>query len=128
MEPSGKRAIVVGGASGMALASVELLIGNGAKVAILDLPTSGAPRKPRRLGIGFYPCNVMDFAGYRGRDPRRRGRRWAGCTSWSTPPAAASPSARSTKDGPHPIEEFQQVVEPQPGRRASTSRASPPTS
>ena len=68
MELNGKRAIVVGGASGMALASVELLIRNGVKVAILDLPTSRGAEEAARLGIRFYPCNVMDFAGI----PRQR--------------------------------------------------------
>ena len=40
MEIKGKKAVVVGGASGMARASAEMLRDRGASVAILDLPTS----------------------------------------------------------------------------------------
>ena len=40
MEISGKKAIVVGGASGFGRATVESLIARGASVAILDRPQS----------------------------------------------------------------------------------------
>ena len=40
MEIAGKKAIVVGGASGMAKAAAELLVEDGASVAILDRPQS----------------------------------------------------------------------------------------
>ena len=55
--------IAVGGASGMALATVDLLVEKGAKVAILDLPEF-----KRRSGCqtiqGQLPSrNVMDYEG-----------------------------------------------------------------
>lgn len=40
MEISGKAAAVVGGASGMAKATAEMLAREGAQVSILDLPAS----------------------------------------------------------------------------------------
>jgi len=40
MQISGKAAIVVGGASGMARATAEVLVREGARVALLDLPSS----------------------------------------------------------------------------------------
>ena len=40
MNINGKKAVVVGGASGMARATAEQLSECGAQVAILDLPTS----------------------------------------------------------------------------------------
>jgi NAD(P)-dependent dehydrogenase (short-subunit alcohol dehydrogenase family) len=40
MEISGKKAIIVGGASGMGRASAELLAARGASVAILDRSSS----------------------------------------------------------------------------------------
>ena len=40
MEINGKKAVIVGGASGMAKASAELLRQKGADIAILDLPKS----------------------------------------------------------------------------------------
>lgn len=109
MELSGKRAIVVGGASGMALASVELLIRNGVKVAILDLPTSRGAEEAARLGIAFYPCNVMDFAGTE--DAIRAAATALGGLHIVVNTAGGGIARRTLgKDGPHPIEEFQQVV------------------
>ena len=40
MDLKGKKAVVVGGASGMAKAAAELLVERGAAVAILDRPQS----------------------------------------------------------------------------------------
>ena len=40
MEISGSKAIIVGGASGMALATAEAFVAKGGKVAILDLEKS----------------------------------------------------------------------------------------
>ena len=45
MEIKGKKAVIVGGASGMARASAEMLSERGASVAILDLPTSAGAQK-----------------------------------------------------------------------------------
>ena len=44
MEIQGKKAVIVGGASGMAKASAELLHQKGADIAILDLPEHGRGR------------------------------------------------------------------------------------
>ena len=64
MEITGKAAMVVGGASGMARATAELLVRGGARVAILDLPTSKGEEAAAALGGGtrFLPCDVTDFA------------------------------------------------------------------
>ena len=42
MEISGKAAVVVGGASGMAKATAEMLVREGTQVSLLDLPASAA--------------------------------------------------------------------------------------
>jgi NAD(P)-dependent dehydrogenase (short-subunit alcohol dehydrogenase family) len=63
VEISGKKAIVVGGASGMAKASAELLSARGAAVAILDLPTSAGAEVAKELGGSFHPIDVTDFEG-----------------------------------------------------------------
>ena len=63
MKIEGKRAIVVGGASGMAHATAELLVAGGARVALLDLPGSKGEAAAAALGgdTRFYPCDVTDF-------------------------------------------------------------------
>ena len=52
MKVDGKVAVVVGGASGMARATAEELKGAGAKIAILDLPTSKGQETADELGDG----------------------------------------------------------------------------
>src|SRR5688500_19165369 len=63
MEIKGKKAIVVGGASGMAKASAELLAERGAAVAILDRPQSAGAEVAAALGGTFHACDVTDAAG-----------------------------------------------------------------
>ena len=63
MEIKGKKAVIVGGASGMARASAELLSERGASVAILDLPTSAGAEVASALGGTFHPVDVTDFEG-----------------------------------------------------------------
>jgi NAD(P)-dependent dehydrogenase (short-subunit alcohol dehydrogenase family) len=65
MELEGKKAVVVGGASGMARATAASLVSGGASVAILDRPTSKGAEAATELGHGttFHPCDVTDAAG-----------------------------------------------------------------
>jgi NAD(P)-dependent dehydrogenase (short-subunit alcohol dehydrogenase family) len=60
VEISGKKAVIVGGASGMARASAEQLKAKGASVAILDLPTSAGQEVADALGGTFHPVDIMD--------------------------------------------------------------------
>ena len=63
MEINGKKAIVVGGASGMGRASAELLAAKGASVAILDREGSDGKEVASALGGEFYAVDVTDFEG-----------------------------------------------------------------
>ena len=63
MEIKGKKAVIVGGASGMAKASAELLAEKGASIAIVDLPTSAGAEVAKSLGGSFHPIDVTDFEG-----------------------------------------------------------------
>jgi NAD(P)-dependent dehydrogenase (short-subunit alcohol dehydrogenase family) len=56
----GKKAVIVGGASGMAKASAEMLAERGASVAIVDLPTSKGADVAAALSGSFHPLNVTD--------------------------------------------------------------------
>jgi NAD(P)-dependent dehydrogenase (short-subunit alcohol dehydrogenase family) len=53
-------ALVTGGASGLGLATVEALVADGAKVVVLDLPSSDGPAVAERLGdaVAFAPGDV----------------------------------------------------------------------
>jgi NAD(P)-dependent dehydrogenase (short-subunit alcohol dehydrogenase family) len=63
MEIEGKGAVIVGGASGMARASAEQLHAKGAKIAILDLPTSKGEEVATALDGTFHPVDVTDYEG-----------------------------------------------------------------
>lgn len=63
MEISGKKVVVVGGASGFGRASAELLASRGADVAILDREGSDGKAVAESLGGVFFPVDVTDFAG-----------------------------------------------------------------
>ena len=63
MEIKGCKAVIVGGASGMARATAERLVAGGAQVAILDLEGSAGPEVAAALGGTFHAVDVMDDAG-----------------------------------------------------------------
>jgi NAD(P)-dependent dehydrogenase (short-subunit alcohol dehydrogenase family) len=112
MEIRGKSAVIVGGASGMARATAEMLIREGARVAILDLPTSKGEDAAAALGSGtrFFPCNVTDFTG----TERALGEACdtLGALHFSVNTAGGGIAKRTlAKDGPHPLDDFRRVVD-----------------
>lgn len=61
MDINGITAIVTGGASGLGRGSAERLISQGAKVVIVDLPTSQGEQTAREIGAaGFAAADVTD--------------------------------------------------------------------
>ena len=63
MEISGKKAVVVGGASGFGRATAESLAKRGASVAILDRAQSDGKDVASAMGAAFHEVDVTDFAG-----------------------------------------------------------------
>jgi NAD(P)-dependent dehydrogenase (short-subunit alcohol dehydrogenase family) len=63
MQVAGKRAVVVGGASGMGRATAQRLADAGARVAILDRDGSDGPEIAKSLDGSFHPVDVTDFHG-----------------------------------------------------------------
>ncbi len=112
MEIKGKGAVVVGGASGMALATAKELAACGAKVAILDLPTSAGAKVAQELGGGavFQPCDVMNAE--QTETALANAVKALGALHIAVNTAGGGAGARTIgKDGPHPLDVFRRVVE-----------------
>jgi NAD(P)-dependent dehydrogenase (short-subunit alcohol dehydrogenase family) len=62
MEIGGKKAVIVGGASGLGRATAEALAKRGASVAVLDRPPSKGKEVADAIA-GSYELDVTDFAG-----------------------------------------------------------------
>jgi NAD(P)-dependent dehydrogenase (short-subunit alcohol dehydrogenase family) len=110
VEIKGKKAVVVGGASGMAKASAELLRQKGADIAILDLPTSAGAEVAKELEGTFHEVDILD-------DEQTEAALAAavealGGLHIAVNTAGGGTAKRTvTKDGPHPLEDFRRTVE-----------------
>lgn len=110
MEIKNHNAIFVGGASGMALATAELFKEKGGNLAILDLPTSDGEAVAKRLGGTFYPCNVMDYKATE--QAINKAVETLGSVHFCCNTAGGGLAKRTVaKDGPHPLEDFQRVID-----------------
>ncbi len=81
MEIEGKKAVIVGGASGFGRATAEALAKRGASVAVLDRPQSKGEEVADAIGGTFHEVDVTDFEGTEQVLASRRSRRSAACTS-----------------------------------------------
>jgi NAD(P)-dependent dehydrogenase (short-subunit alcohol dehydrogenase family) len=110
VEIKGKKAVIVGGASGMARASAELLKEKGADVAILDLPTSAGAEVASALGGSFHPVDVMDEHNVERALADAVGQ--LGGLHIAVNTAGGGIGKRTlTKEGPHPLDEFRRTIE-----------------
>jgi NAD(P)-dependent dehydrogenase (short-subunit alcohol dehydrogenase family) len=111
MDLKGKKAIVVGGASGMAKASAGLLVERGASVAILDRARSAGAEVADALGGTFHPCDVTDHAATETAiDDAVEA--LGGLLHISLNTAGGGSGRRTlSKEGPHPLDMFQDTIE-----------------
>ncbi|MEX5636116.1 SDR family oxidoreductase [Parafrankia sp. FMc2] len=110
MELKGLRAVVVGGASGMARATAELITARGGRVAILDQGTSEGAVVAEDLKGSFHACDVTDFAGMEG-VLETAVARLDGIDVVVNTAGGATPGRTLSKDGPLPIEAFRGVID-----------------
>jgi NAD(P)-dependent dehydrogenase (short-subunit alcohol dehydrogenase family) len=110
MEISGKKAIVVGGASGFGRATVETLIARGASVAILDRPQSEGKAVAAEVGAAFHEVDVTDFDG----TERVLGEAidaLGGLHIIVTTAGGGIGERTIKKDGPHSLESFRKTID-----------------
>jgi NAD(P)-dependent dehydrogenase (short-subunit alcohol dehydrogenase family) len=110
VEITGKKAVIVGGASGMARAAAGLLHEKGEAVAILDLPTSAGAEVAKELGGTFHPVNVMDDENVE--SALAEAVAHLGGLHIAVNTAGGGAAKRTLgKDGPHPMDEFRRTIE-----------------
>ena len=110
MRIEGKKAVIVGGASGMAKSSAEMLRERGARIAILDLPDSAGPDVAKQLDGTFHPVNVTDEK--RVEQALDEAVAALGGLHIAVNTAGGGIAMRTLgKDGPHPLDAFRAVVE-----------------
>jgi NAD(P)-dependent dehydrogenase (short-subunit alcohol dehydrogenase family) len=110
MEISGKKAIIVGGASGMGRASAELLAARGASVAILDRPSSDGKAVADNIGGAFFEADVTDFDGTEAA-LQSAVDELGGLHVTVTTAGGGIGKRTLSKDGPHGLDEFRQVID-----------------
>ncbi len=110
MDIAAKKAVVVGGASGMGRATAEMFAARGARVAILDLASSDGAAIAESINGHFRPADVTDYEGLEialaGAVEDLGGLHVAVTT-------AGGGIGRRTlsKDGPHSLDEFRRVID-----------------
>jgi NAD(P)-dependent dehydrogenase (short-subunit alcohol dehydrogenase family) len=110
MEISGKKAIVVGGASGFGRATVESLIAKGASVAILDRAQSDGTAVAAELGAAFHEVDVTDFSGTE--EVLQRAIDELGGLHIVVTTAGGGVGERTIKkDGPHDLDSFRKTID-----------------
>jgi NAD(P)-dependent dehydrogenase (short-subunit alcohol dehydrogenase family) len=110
VEIDGKKAVIVGGASGMARASAEQLHAKGASIAILDLPTSAGAEVAAALGGTFHSVDVMDE--HNTESALAEAVDALGGLHIAINTAGGGLAKRTlTREGPHPLEDFRRIIE-----------------
>jgi NAD(P)-dependent dehydrogenase (short-subunit alcohol dehydrogenase family) len=110
VEIKGKKAVIVGGASGMAKATAEMLRQKGADISILDLPSSAGAEVAKELDGTFHEVDIMD-------DEQTEAALAAavadlGGLHIAVNTAGGGNAKRTlTKEGPHPLDEFRKIIE-----------------
>jgi NAD(P)-dependent dehydrogenase (short-subunit alcohol dehydrogenase family) len=110
VEIKGKKAVIVGGASGMAKASAEMLRQRGADIAILDLPSSAGAEVAKELGGTFHEVDVLDDNQVE--TALADAVSALGGLHIAVNTAGGGIGKRTlTKEGPHPLEDFRRMIE-----------------
>jgi NAD(P)-dependent dehydrogenase (short-subunit alcohol dehydrogenase family) len=110
MEIAGKKAVIVGGASGFGRATAEALAKRGASVAVLDRPQSKGQEVADGLAGPFYPVDVTDYTGTE--QVLQQAVDELGGLHIAVTTAGGGIAERTVKkSGPHSLDSFRSVVD-----------------
>jgi NAD(P)-dependent dehydrogenase (short-subunit alcohol dehydrogenase family) len=100
--------IVTGGASGLGAASARMIVENGGKVVLADLQVEAGEKLAAELGGKFVKCDVTSEADGNAVVAAAQS---LGTVVGLINCAGVAPAVKTVgKDGPHPLEVFQRVV------------------
>jgi NAD(P)-dependent dehydrogenase (short-subunit alcohol dehydrogenase family) len=110
MDVDGKKAMVVGGASGFGRATAEMLKARGASIAILDRPNTEGRGVAAALDGSFHECDITDETAVAGAIDNAT--EALGGLHIAVNTAGGGIAKRTlTREGPHPLDEFRGVIE-----------------
>jgi NAD(P)-dependent dehydrogenase (short-subunit alcohol dehydrogenase family) len=110
VEIQGKGAVVVGGASGMGRATAIALAASGARVAVLDQPSSQGKEVAEELGGVFVACDVTDFPGAEA--ALKAAVEALGSLHIAVNTAGGGTAGRTlSREGPHDLDVFRRTVD-----------------
>lgn len=110
MQIEGKKAVVIGGASGMGRATAERFASKGASVVVLDRESSDGKEVAKSFGGTFIPVDVTDHEGTE--QALADAVDALGGLHISVTTAGGGIARRTvSKEGPHPLDQFQQVID-----------------
>ena len=110
MEIAGKKAVIVGGASGFGKATAEALAKRGASVAILDRPQSKGRQVADEIGGSFHEVDVTDFDGTE-KTLAQAVEALGGLHIAVTTAGGGAGERTINKEGPHSLESFRKGID-----------------
>ena len=110
MEIEGKKAVIVGGASGFGRATAEALAKRGASVVVLDRPQSKGKEVADSIGGTFHEVDVTDFDGTE-KVLQQAVEDLGGLHIIVTTAGGGIGERTIKKDGPHSLESFRKTVD-----------------
>ena len=110
MDMKGRRAVVVGGASGMGRATAELFSDRGATVTVLDREGSDGAAVAERVNGAFHPVDVTDFGGTQ-QALAAAVSALGGLDIVVTTAGGGVPARTLGRSGPHDLNTFREVLE-----------------
>ena len=100
--------IITGGASGLGAAAARMIVANGGKVVLADVQIEAGEKLAAELGGKFVKCDVTSEADGQAAVAATQS---LGSLTGLLNCAGVAPAVKTVgKDGPHPLEVFQRVV------------------
>jgi len=110
MQIKGLRAMVVGGASGMARATAERIAKAGGNVAVVDRAGSAGAEVAAAIGASWHECDILDFVGVE-KVVADVVAALGGIDACIITAGGGIGAKTISKNGPHPLDDFRKTLD-----------------